>query len=94
MRWAVLLVLLALLLGVLVSQPAEMTVIRNGHLMIGSLDVCHSAAPVLSTNGDTPYLNAGACVQIPALLIARTNIPDPVFPQFFFLQQNDRPPKA
>jgi len=94
MRWAAFLVLLALLLGFLVPQPAEMTVMRNGHLMIGSLDVCHSATPVLSTNGDIPYLNPGACVQIPASLIVHANISDPVFPQFLFPQQNDRPPKA
>jgi hypothetical protein len=94
MRWAALLVLLALLLGSFVPQPAEITVMRNGHLMIGTLDVCHSATPALSLNTDMSCVNTGACDQAPVSLIAHTNIPDPVFPHFFIPRQNDRPPKA
>jgi hypothetical protein len=94
MRWTVLLILAAVLFGICSPQVAEMCVMRDGHPTIGSLDVCHSTTPVLSTNGAMPYLNAGACVQIPVSLIAHTNIPDPLFPQFLFPQQNDRPPKA
>jgi hypothetical protein len=95
MRWAAFLVLLAFLLGFLVPQAVTVPVIRDGHLMIGQLDVCHSVTPAISTSGDMPlYLHAGACVHVPALLIAHANIPDPMFPQFLFLQQNDRPPNA
>jgi hypothetical protein len=94
MRWTVLLVLAAFLFGICAPQSAEISVIRDGHLMIGSLDVCHSTTPVLSTSSDMPYLNTGACVRIPVSLIAYMNIPDSVFPHFFIPQQNDRPPKA
>ncbi len=94
MRWATFPVLLTLLLGFLVPQAVTVPVMRDGHLMIGSLDVCHSVTPPLSKNGDMPRLYSGVCDQMPASLVAYMNIPETVFPQFLLPQENDRPPKA
>jgi hypothetical protein len=94
MRWTAFLVQAVILLGFFVHQAVTVPVMRDGHLMIGTLDVCHPATPVLSAHGDMPCVKTGASAQAPVSVIAYMNTPDPVLPQFLLLHQNDRPPKA
>jgi hypothetical protein len=94
MQWKALLVLATIALGILAPLPMQTVVLRDGHLVIGALDVCHSETPALSMNGDMPCMNREAYCHVPSLSIAYTDILDLNFSLLLFPQQNDRPPEA
>jgi hypothetical protein len=92
MRWRAVIVLLAITFSIIV--PPSLTLAgHGGQAAIGTLDVCHSAIPALSSNGEMPCLNECSNSLLPLALqevIHIVSLPDkPVFIAF----QDERPPK-
>jgi hypothetical protein len=94
MKWLTLIVLSAVVASI-GGPPLPPPMHNHGdRAEIRMLDVCHSATPALSSNGEMPCVFTRPSSQVPVASIARANISDPIFPQFLFPQQNDQPPKA
>jgi hypothetical protein len=95
MKWQAVIVLITIMLGIVVPASLPQIVARDGRSTIGTLDVCHAAAPGLSaTAGEMPYVSSFLGSQKPAPRVAYRNHDDSVLLQFLFSQLNDRPPKA
>lgn len=65
-----------------------------GEPLFGALDVCHSAAPALSSGGDMPCLLVCPCDQPPALAVNVSAGEIPLFTPFLLPSQLDHPPHA
>ena len=88
-------VIIAIVLGVVVPPVLTITPAQGGQsAAIRVLDVCHSATPALSSNGDMPCMNECPCKQglVPVIVYAEKI--DPLFTHFLLASQNERPPKA
>lgn len=87
-------VLLAIAVGILVPPSLPMMIAHGGQASIGVLDVCHSAAPALSSNGDMPCVSACPCRLLSleqSRIDGMVNTPcKPVFIAF----QDELPPKV
>jgi hypothetical protein len=94
MRWHAVIILLAIVLSIVVPPSLPLTMLRGGQAEIGTLDVCHSATPAISTNGDMPCMSECPCRPLPLLQNAVVAIEDPLFKPFFIAFQDERPPKA
>jgi hypothetical protein len=92
MRWQVVVVLAAIIFSIVV--PPSLPLMAGGESMIGTLNICHSAAPALLSSGQMPCINAVPCTHNPALYVAFCKSTDLVFTQLFLLKQNEHPPKA
>jgi len=57
MKWTIVILLLSFVQQVIAPPFLSLTPPVRGHSMIGTLDVCHSTSPVLSSNGDMTCLN-------------------------------------
>jgi len=92
MRWQAAIVLLAITLSMVVL-PSLPLAGRGGQAAIGTLDVCHSAIPALSSNGEMPCLNEYSNAPLPLALqeiIHLVSLPDK---SVFIAFQDERPPK-
>ncbi len=92
MRWNALIVLAAILLAVLAPQSLELMV-RDGHMMIGSLDLCHSAAPALAPQGELACTETARYVHLPLLFVADTLPLTSKFAFLLFADSPEQPPK-
>ena len=86
-------VLLAVALSIIVPPSLSLTIADGGHSMIGTLDVCHSATPALSSNGDMPCVNECPCNFFPFAQHAVSEIVSPPSKPLFIAFQDERPPK-
>lgn len=93
MRSVSLIVLLAVAFGVIVPPLIPMAA-HDEFPMIGTLDVCNSAVPALSSNGEMPCMNECPCKQGPAPVIVYAEKIDLLFTHFLLASQNELPPKA
>jgi hypothetical protein len=57
MKWNAVIVLLAIALGIFAPPSLPAMIAHGGQASIGILDVCHSAAPALSSNGEMPCVS-------------------------------------
>jgi hypothetical protein len=92
MRWQAIIVLLAITLSVFVPPSLSLTG-SCGQAAIGTLDVCHSAIPALSSNGEMPCMNECSNAHLPLGLqeiIHIVSLPDK---SVFIAFQDERPPK-
>jgi hypothetical protein len=94
MRWQSIIVILAITLGILVPPALPIMVSQGGHAEIGTLDVCHSATPALSSNGDMPCINSGIDLPLPQGLVKVSAVATPRFKPFCIAFQDERPPKS
>ena len=94
MRWKAILVLLAITLTIIVPPVLPNMVASGGLAEIGTLDVCHSATPALSSNGDMPCINVGMNLPLPQGLIKTSAVAVPRFKPFSIAFQDERPPKS
>ncbi len=93
MKWRAIIVLAAIALSIVVPPSLPLLISGDAHASIGTLDVCHSATPALSSNGDMPCMNEPACH--PAVISLFTSItPEnkPLKPQSITFQ-DERPPR-
>ena len=92
MRWHAIIVLLAITFSIIVP-PSLPLAGRGGPAAIGTLDVCHSAIPALSSNGEMPCLNECSNAPLPLALQEVVHIVSPPDKPVFIAFQDERPPK-
>lgn len=94
MRWQSIIVLLAIVLSIAAPPALPIMVAQGGQAEIGTLDVCHSATPALSSNGDMPCISASMNLPLPQGLIKISVVAVPRFKPFSIAFQDERPPKS
>ena len=94
MRWQSIIVLLAIALSIVVPPTLPIMAAQGGQAEIGTLDVCHSATPALSSNGDMPCINSGMNQPLPLGLSKVPAVAAPRFAPFNIAFQDERPPKS
>lgn len=94
MKWQSVIVLLAIALTIAVPTSLFPTCSHAGHAMIGSLDICHSATPALSSSGSMPWIQESPCHPLPLVLQETSAIVNPLFKPFTPVFQDEHPPKA
>lgn len=94
MRWKAVIVLLAVLAGIVVPPSLPLLTATGVEASLGTLDVCHNAAPVLFAHGDMPCVNECPCQPLP---LASVIAPAPVssdFKPLLLAFQDERPPRS
>ena len=95
MKRQALLVLLAIALSIVVPPSLPFLSGHNSLASIGTLDVCHSATPALSSNGNMPCVNVPtSAIPHPLALLEIPQIVNPPCKPCFIAFQDDRPPKS
>jgi hypothetical protein len=94
MRMKAVIVLLAIAVSIIVPPSLPFTSSHSGHASIGILDVCHSAMPALSSNGDMPCITGCPCDPLPLVLEDIASLTLPLSKPFLISYQDERPPKS
>jgi hypothetical protein len=94
MKWQALIVLIAIIVSVVSPPSLPQTLTKEEKSMIGILDVCQSATPSISSNGDMPCVNECLYSHVPATFVAFSDSHHSVLTQMLFPKLNERPPKA
>jgi len=94
MRWNAIIVLLAIALSIVVPPVLPIMVAQGSQAELGTLDVCHSATPALSSNGDMPCINESMNWPLPQGLSKVSAVAAPCFKPFSIAFQDERPPKS
>ncbi|HUK99952.1 MAG TPA: hypothetical protein VLX29_03775 [Nitrospirota bacterium] len=94
MRILAVLILLAIALSIIIPPTFPFMNADRWRAEIGTLDVCHSAQPALSGNGDMPCKNEYACALLPLEQSAIGEIFNTPFKLTLFVFQEEHPPKA
>ncbi len=94
MKWMAVIVLLAIALSIVIPPSLSMMIADKGHSRIGTLDVCHSAAPALSSDGDMPCMNETVCRPLRLAVYEVSRISSPRCKSLFIAFQEERPPKV
>lgn len=94
MKWNAVIVLFAILISVVVPPSLTLITATGTQASLGELDVCHSAAPALSSNGEMPCVHSNTS-KLPMYLSITTSDPfHPVITEVVFTSPNEHPPKA
>jgi hypothetical protein len=95
MKWVTFILLVVLTLTVLAPlSPITLIIDRQEQPLLGNLDVCNSAAPALSSNGEMPCVNITASTLPFSLSITTSDQFHPLFTEVVFTAPNEQPPKA
>jgi hypothetical protein len=94
MRMKALIILLAIILSNVLPSSLPYTISHGGQASIGILDVCQSATPALSSNGDMPCINGCPCNALPLALEDTMKIVPILSKPYFVANQDERPPKS
>lgn len=94
MRWKSVIVLLAIALGTVLPPSLPLMAAQGADISIGTLDVCHGAAPALFTAGDTPCVHECPCNPVPPSSLGTPAIAAPSFKPFLIAYQDERPPQS
>ncbi len=92
MRWQAVIVLAAIVLGLVIPPSFAMT--GGDRTVIGSLDVCHAAAPALSSSGEMPCMSECPCNPSPLAMNEVFQPAEPSLKPYFMPFQEELPPKA
>ena len=92
MRWKAIIVLAAIVLAFAAAPLTLQVVVADNRVRIGTLDVCHSAVPALSLNGDMPFLSAGIEHHTPFSATADAVLPEAKHSQILFTDLTEQPP--
>ncbi len=93
MKWKAIIVLLAIAFSIVVPPALPFLSDHNAMAEIGTLDVCHSAAPALFSNGDMPCVNECACRHLPLVESKKAVVVTFPFKPLLISFQDERPPK-
>jgi len=91
MKWKTVIVLLFITLGIMV--PPSLPLVIGHEARIGTLDVCRSATPAISSQGDMPCVSECPC-HLPAEGTEIGDTPAPLFKPLLIVFQDEHPPKA
>ncbi len=95
MKWVSVLLLIVLAFTVLAPLSSfSFVIVEKGHNLIGNLDVCNSAAPGLSSNGEMPCVSVCPCSTVPPVSISASESVPQRFIALIFTAPNEHPPKA
>jgi len=94
MRWQALIVLLAVLVGIAVPPALPLVLGHDGRAAIGTLDLCHSSTPALSSNGEMPCVSECTCSFSPLVKTVTADITKFFFTPSVIAFPDERPPKA
>jgi len=94
MKWNVFIVLFAVLVGVVVPPSLPLIASSGEQASLGKLDVCHSATPALSSNGEMPCVHMTANGIIPEMTVSVLIAAYPVFPELILATRNEQPPQS
>jgi hypothetical protein len=89
----ILLIVLAFTVLAPVTSLSFMAV-NDGRSFLGTLDVCHSAAPALSSNGEMPCVGLAPCTAPPTLSVSFTEPVHPVFTELILTSSSEHPPRS
>jgi hypothetical protein len=71
-----------------------LTIVNNGGSFLGNLDVCHSASPALSLNGEMPCVTASICITAPLLSESVNDSLHNVILELILSSRNEQPPQS
>ncbi len=94
MKWQAVIVLLAIALTIFAPPALPLMIAQGGQAQIGTLDVCHSAAPALSANGEMPCLNSLPLDQQPKFSMTYSVQQKPFFLQLLPTFDTEHPPRS
>ncbi len=94
MRWQSIILLLALVLSIAAPPALPIMAAQGGQTEIGTLDVCHTATPALSSHGDMPCINVCMNQPLPQGLSTVSVVAPSLFKPFCIAFQDERPPKS
>ncbi len=94
MKCQAVLILFSIVLGIIIPPVMPAFSGNGNHAVLGTLDVCHSAMPALSSNGDMPCMNECPCMHPPLEQSAAAAITVIPFKPSLFVSLDERPPKA
>ncbi len=94
MRWKACMILLAIGLSMIVPPSLPWLANSGQESAIGVLDVCHSATPSLSINGDMSCISECPCNPLPLAVVSVYSIPRLSFKPLLIALQDERPPRA
>lgn len=72
----------------------SLIIVEKGRDLLVNLDVCNSAAPALSSNGEMPCVSVCSCCSVPTISISTNEPAHPRFTELIFTAPNGHPPKA
>jgi hypothetical protein len=93
MKYCAVIVLIALSLTVLAPPSFALALHGDKAPVLGALDVCHTATPALSANGEIPCVNACAALPLPLALNKVADIVNPPIHPIHIAFQDEIPPK-
>jgi hypothetical protein len=96
MKWVSVILLIVLTFTVLAPLSPFSLIIsdRQEQPLLGNLDVCNSAAPALSSNGEMPCVNLNSSTIPLYLSITTSDSFHPLFTEVVFTAPNEQPPQA
>ena len=68
--------------------------VNDGRSFLGNLDVCHSATPALSSNGEMPCVTASICIAAPLLTESTNDSLHNVILELILSSRNEQPPQS
>ena len=95
MKWVTVILLVVIACAVL--APLSPFALISDHCeqpLLGNLDVCNSAAPALSANGEMPCVNINSSILPIYLSITTSDTFHPLFTEVIFTAPSEHPPKA
>jgi hypothetical protein len=94
MKLKAVIILLALGLSIVLPPSLALMTDRGGQATIGTLDVCHAAAPALSSSGEMPCVIECTCHPLYLTLNTTAESINSPFKPLLFAFQDERPPKS
>lgn len=94
MRWLAVILLVTLTLTAAVPPLIVLSCDPDSGPALVTLDICHNAAPALSSNGEMPFMHESSLTQIPATAFQLADSNTTLFPEFILVNNNERPPRS
>jgi hypothetical protein len=95
MKWVSVILLIVFAFTVLAPMTLfTLTIVNDGVSFLGNLDVCHSAAPALSSNGEMPCVPMAVHRVIPSLSMTNHEPGNPLFTELILTTRNEHPPRS
>jgi hypothetical protein len=94
MKWQAIIILLAIALSIVVPSSLPFLSDQGAMAAIGTLDICHSSTPALSSTGDMPCISGSSCNPLPLALEDTIKIVPLLSKPYFIANQDERPPKS
>jgi hypothetical protein len=95
MRWTSILVLIMLTFTIVTPISLfSLIMTENKDEMLMNLDVCHSAAPALSSNGEMPCVSVCPSTSDPTISISTQTPAHQILKELLLTSRNEHPPRS